>query len=81
MTLVTLVKRAQNNEAYAVHEIVRMFEPKIKRTLRLVNREEKEDIRQEISLKIIEAVLKYNFRKAPRLDFIKLLHEKKRLPG
>jgi Helix-turn-helix domain len=72
MSLLMLLKRAQNNDEDAMMEIIERFEPKIRKSLRSTDSSVRDDIRQEMSLKIIEYILKYNVDKTLEcFDFVK----------
>lgn len=61
MRLLSLVKRVQNqNDEKALMEILQMFEPKLRRSLRGVHWDKQEDYRQEIYIRLIKAIRKYN---------------------
>ncbi|GEB33184.1 MULTISPECIES: helix-turn-helix domain-containing protein [Brevibacillus] len=60
MSLLTLVKRVQNNDNIAMQEIIDRFEPKIRKSLRFTNASVREDMRQEIVFRLIKAVKSYN---------------------
>lgn len=60
MSLLTLVKRAQNNDEIAMVEIIEKFEPRIRKSLRFTNIAAREDIRQEIVFRMIRAVKTYS---------------------
>ncbi|NTU24448.1 helix-turn-helix domain-containing protein [Brevibacillus sp. HB1.2] len=77
MSLLMLLKRAQNNDEDAMMEIIERFEPKIRKSLRSTDSSVRDDIRQEMSLKIIEYILKYNFDKTLEcFDFVKRVSQK-----
>ncbi|MFS0557143.1 helix-turn-helix domain-containing protein [Brevibacillus sp. 179-C9.3 HS] len=60
MSLLTLVKRAQNNDESAMVEIIERFEPKIRKSLKFTDISVREDIRQEIVFRMIRAVKTYS---------------------
>ncbi|WP_430108866.1 helix-turn-helix domain-containing protein [Paenibacillus sp. B1-33] len=59
LNLVQKIQKEDDNEALV--ELLDIFEPKIKKSLRTVKYMNKEDIRQEIKIRIICAVRKYKF--------------------
>ncbi|WP_354142412.1 helix-turn-helix domain-containing protein [Brevibacillus brevis] len=63
MSLLTLVKRAQNNDESAMVEIIERFEPKIRKSLRFTDISVREDIHQEIVFRMIKAVKSYRLAK------------------
>ncbi|EJL21023.1 helix-turn-helix domain-containing protein [Brevibacillus sp. BC25] len=76
MKLLPLVTRAQGNDDNALIEIFKMFEPKIQKSLRVIKRHDmKEDYKQEVYLRIIKAVRKYDLENVP--DFIQYITSKK----
>ncbi|MGQ7278669.1 helix-turn-helix domain-containing protein [Brevibacillus thermoruber] len=69
MLLLSLVKQAQNSDEKALIQILEMFEPKIKKTLRMTNRNVRDDIRQEIFFRLIRAIQSYNVDHIPDIWF------------
>ncbi|WP_103109018.1 helix-turn-helix domain-containing protein [Brevibacillus reuszeri] len=69
MKLLPLVRRTQeDNDEQAMMEIFQMFEPKIKKSLRMIQREDiREDYRQEVYIRIMKAVRTYDLKSAPDL--------------
>jgi DNA-directed RNA polymerase specialized sigma24 family protein len=63
MSLLALVKRAQEKDESAMVEIINRFEPKIRKSLRFTNTDAREDIRQEIVFRMIKAVQNYSSEK------------------
>ncbi|RAT99234.1 helix-turn-helix domain-containing protein [Brevibacillus sp. Leaf182] len=59
MSLLTLVKRAQNNDESAMVEIIERFEPKIRKSLKFTDIGVREDIHQDIIFRMIKAVKSY----------------------
>ncbi|NOU53899.1 helix-turn-helix domain-containing protein [Brevibacillus borstelensis] len=71
MKLLQLVRRAKERDDKAMMEIIQMFEPKIRKSLSGINYDMREDYRQEVYIRIIRAVRKYNLQKTPDLiDYI-----------
>jgi len=71
MELLFLVRRVQNNnDDEALVDILNMFEPKIRKSLSTLQRDVREDYRQEIYIRIIRAIRKYDLDNSPDLfDF------------
>lgn len=68
MELLSLVRRVQNNDDdKAMVDILQMFEPKIRKSLSTIQRGIKEDYRQEIYIRIIKAIRKYDLDSTPDL--------------
>ena len=69
--LMKLLKKAKNNDKKAMEEIIIKFTPKIRKSLYQTSLQERNDLRQEVNLKIIEAVHKYDIESIPGFwDFI-----------
>lgn len=82
MILLPLIKRAQDNDGNAMLEIFRMFEPKLRRALSTVHQDLRDDFRQEVYIRIIKAVRKYNLNSSPDLiEFINNLRNRRRENG
>ncbi|MCA1055031.1 hypothetical protein LCM10_08540 [Rossellomorea aquimaris] len=78
--LYDMVKEAQHNAQYEVN-VVRTFEPKIKKSLRLTQLENRDDLEQELKIKLIGYVRDYSLQDVPGLfDLIKE-NERKRITG
>ncbi|WP_289142435.1 helix-turn-helix domain-containing protein [uncultured Brevibacillus sp.] len=74
MLLLPLIRRVQENDENAMMEILQMFEPKIKKSLNVVHIDRREDYRQEVYIRIIKAVRRYDLNAAPDiLEFISRL--------
>lgn len=63
--LVDLVYEIKNNNKEALVEILDMFRPKLSRCLYKTSPQEREDLEQDLSLKILEALLVYDLDATP----------------
>lgn len=73
--LVTLIREAKNNDTRALEDIIIMFAPKVNKSLFQTSRQERDDLKQEVCMKIIEAVYVYNLEATPGFwDYLKLLN-------
>ena len=62
--LYQLAKRApRDNEALL--EIIKLFEPKIAKSLYLTNQSSREELSQELMLKLVESIRKYDMHNIP----------------
>lgn len=75
MSLLSLVKEAQNDNPEAMLMILKRFERKILYELRQTSFQDREDLVQELHLKMIETVQNYNIEKAP--GFWEFVHQQK----
>lgn len=64
MTLYDLVKNALV-DSKALEEILLLYEPKIKKSLYLTNPNDREDLSQELKIKIIQNALDYDIDSIP----------------
>ncbi|WP_374019833.1 helix-turn-helix domain-containing protein [Paenibacillus thiaminolyticus] len=66
-----LLEKAKNKDKEAMEEIILRFTPTIQKYLYQTSVQERNDLKQEINLKIIEAVYKYDISSIPGFwDFI-----------
>lgn len=71
MCLSCLLKLAKKEDKKAMETIILKFNPKLQKSLYQTTKQDKNDLKQEISLKIIEAVHKYDMENVPGFwDFI-----------
>ncbi|AIG26770.1 MULTISPECIES: helix-turn-helix domain-containing protein [Brevibacillus] len=63
MSLLALVRKAKNNDADAMQEIIQRFEPKIRKSLRCTDKAFRDDVRQEIALRVIKVIKDYDSEK------------------
>ncbi|CAJ1317601.1 helix-turn-helix domain-containing protein [Paenibacillus sp. PK4536] len=63
--LLSLIQKAKNEDEEAILFLIQKFSPKIMRSLQQTTYQEQEDLQQEIHLKIIEAVRKYDLEHIP----------------
>lgn len=64
-SLYSLFKIAQSGNSSAIFEIITAFEGKIKKSLLQTSLSEREDLKQELILKVIQEVLKYDLNSIP----------------
>lgn len=64
--LYDMVKEAQDDSLYEVN-VVQSFEPKIKKSLRLTHLENREDLEQELRIKVIGYARSYSLEDVPGL--------------
>jgi len=65
MEIYEYMKKAQENDKEALEHIINIFEPKVKYSLRMVPSEYREDLEQELKVKLIEMILHYDFTSTP----------------
>lgn len=73
--LYTLLQQAKQNEEEALELIFSQFEKKIEAELRQTSYEYRDDLRQELYVKILEAIEKYSIEEVP--NFEQFIEEKK----
>ncbi|MDQ0482265.1 helix-turn-helix domain-containing protein [Guptibacillus hwajinpoensis] len=66
--LYTLLQQAKQNEDKALELIFNQFEKKIEAELRQTPYEYRDDLRQELYVKILEAVEKYSIEEVPNFE-------------
>jgi hypothetical protein len=64
--LYDLVKEAKDNTEYET-KVIRRFEPKIKKSLYLTRFENRDDLEQELKIKLIRYVRDYSLENVPGL--------------
>lgn len=64
-TFITLVKEAKQNNRHAMQLIINRFKPKLDSSLTQTSSQEREDLKQEVSLRIIEAIYRYDLNSTP----------------
>ncbi|WP_413036982.1 helix-turn-helix domain-containing protein [Paenibacillus xylanilyticus] len=66
-----LLKQARQNDTQAIETIIVKFKPKLQKSLYQTHLQNRNDLKQEINLKIIEAIYKYDIEKVPGfLEFV-----------
>lgn len=65
MSLLPLVKKAKQNNSEAMLMILKLFERKIYYELKQTTFQEREDLSQDLCLKMIETVQNYNLDQTP----------------
>jgi len=78
VTLYDLVQQSKSNEQ-SMQELLNMFEPKLKKSLILTHFQEREDLSQELRLRLIQYILKYNVESTPGFWDVKERLDKKRI--
>ncbi|GGJ97154.1 hypothetical protein GCM10007063_19460 [Lentibacillus kapialis] len=72
-----LVQHAKTNDSESTKEIIHRFDPKIKQTSRFTGNFEREDLEQELRIRIVKAVDKFKTDDTPGFrEFISDLSEK-----
>ena len=61
----SLIKKAQENDTKAVESIIFRFNPKIQKSLLQTDFQNRNDLKQEVSIKMIEAIYKYDINSIP----------------
>ncbi len=64
-SFMNLIKKAQQRDARAIAAIIDKFNPKIQKSLTQTKPQDRNDLRQEVSLKLIEAIYRYDLRSVP----------------
>lgn len=73
------VKEAQRGNRDKLATLIQQFEPSIRNCLRQTTPGERDNLRQELTLKLIEITLHYDTEKAPTFtEFQVTLHKKSR---
>ncbi|WP_010531815.1 helix-turn-helix domain-containing protein [Lentibacillus jeotgali] len=71
-----LVQHAKTNDSESTKEIIHRFDPKIKQTSRFTGKFEREDLEQELRIRIVKAVDKFKTDDTPGFrEFISHLSE------
>lgn len=65
MKLYCLMKQAQDKDNEAVINIINMFSPKLKKSLLQTSLQEREDLEQDLVLKMIDIIYQYNLESTP----------------
>lgn len=71
--LLNLLKQAKQNDTQAMETIIVKFNPKLQKSLYQTHLQNRNDLQQEIKMKIIEAVYRYDIEKVP--GFIEFVNE------
>lgn len=72
--LYSLVQSAQTGNEIALLAIVELFQPIIRKCLKLTSYKNREDLLQELYLKVIEEIKKYDLDSVPDFwEFLKLI--------
>lgn len=64
-TLISLVNKAKSKDKRAMQQILTKFHNKVERSLNQTNIQDRDDLKQEIQIKIVEAVYKYDPNSIP----------------
>ncbi|MFD0736381.1 helix-turn-helix domain-containing protein [Planotetraspora mira] len=62
-----LIKRAQKKDNCALESIIEKMTPKIKKMLLEIPIQDRDDVEQQVKIKIIEAILKYPIESIPSI--------------
>ena len=78
--LYQLVKRApRDNEALL--KIIKQFEPKIAKSLYLTSQSSRDDLSQELMLKLVESIRKYDVQNIPGFwEFRDMIYSEEAMP-
>lgn len=60
-----LMQKAQSKNPEALSKLLQMFEPKLKRSLLQTSKQDREDLEQELRIKIMEVIYKYDLESTP----------------
>lgn len=72
MDLYEYAKKAQQEDRQALEQMIKVFEPKVKYSLRAVPPEYRKDLEQELKMKLIEMILRYDLNSIPTFtEYIK----------
>ena len=66
--LYTLLQQAKNKDKEGLNEILNQFEKKIEAELRQTSPQNRDDLCQEIMIKVMEAVEKYKVEDVPNFE-------------
>ncbi|WP_160918249.1 helix-turn-helix domain-containing protein [Pseudalkalibacillus hwajinpoensis] len=66
--LYTLLQQAKNEDKEGLSAILNQFEKKIEAELRQTSPQNKDDLRQELVIKVMEAVEKYSVEDVPNFE-------------
>jgi predicted metal-dependent TIM-barrel fold hydrolase len=64
-TLYDLTRQARNNDPEAIRAILHLFEPKIKKSSRLIPHGNRDDVEQEIKEEIVKAIRRFDTSTTP----------------
>lgn len=64
-SFITLIEKAKHQDLSALETIIHKFNPKILKLLHQTPFQEREDLKQELVVQIIEAVYKYDLQSIP----------------
>jgi hypothetical protein len=74
-----LVQRAKTHDSESTQEIIHRFNPKIKQTSRFTKNFEREDLEQELRIRIVKAVDKFKTDETPGFrEFVSHLSDQQR---
>ncbi|MEW9701157.1 helix-turn-helix domain-containing protein [Paenibacillus sp. SI8] len=72
--LAILIKKAKKNDHDAMKSIIVMFKPKLDQSMYQTPFQERADLKQEVCLKIVEAVHRYDLDATPGFwDFLRMI--------
>jgi len=67
-TLYEMVKKAQNGDQKTLEHLLRLVEPKVTYAASKVPVQEREDVKQELFLHLMEMIQRYDTEKVPTLS-------------
>lgn len=74
--LANLMEKAKNRNQEALLNIIQRFSPKLKHSLFQTSQQEREDLEQDLVLKMIEVIYQYDLESTPRFwDFQKMVED------
>ncbi|MGM7703137.1 helix-turn-helix domain-containing protein [Pseudalkalibacillus sp. Hm43] len=73
MSLYDEVQKAKRNDREAMERILERLEPKIKHTVLSIEKKYQEDVEQEVKLRVMEAVRRYEVDDLP--SFVEMLQK------
>lgn len=59
------IKQAKNRDLNSIEEIIHRFDPKIKKTSTFIDNHERENLEQELKIRVIKAVDKFKTAETP----------------
>lgn len=63
--LYELIKRAKNSDQEALNQIIKRFEPKIKKSSQIADYHYQEDLEQEMRIELLKLVDRFEFKQTP----------------
>ncbi|MCM3598156.1 helix-turn-helix domain-containing protein [Metabacillus idriensis] len=63
--LYDLIIRAKNSDQEALVQIIKRFEPKIKKSSQIANYQNQEDLEQELKIELLKLVERFEYKQTP----------------